>query len=727
MGCPFQNPRALFADLAMIRAIPGFPFSEHFQAHVVSRYDDIVEVLERPDVFSSKPTVPETPPFVKEVFAGKIPDGSTLLNWDNPDHDRLRRSVASFFVPRRLQRFEATIVHEANKLVDGFVSSGHCDLKANFALPLPLKIIATVAGLDSARWEWIGRSLALFGGHAALRTGTTEEQIQGILDLHEYIAELIQERKTDRRDDLISHIWNERDDKLVKMTDMDHLMMIPDLLLAGHETTTNFLCMSMSHLLANGMWREATQDDDTCKIALEELLRFESAITGMRRVATTDTFIAGQPIRAGAPLFVAYNSGSRDPTVFDEPDTIDLRRASKLQHIAFGKGIHACLGAPLARLLVRLEMRVLADRLPGLQLLTSYSNTEYIHVHEGRGLEELHVSWEPQQLQRDRQSPVISKNLTASAESEISLHIAEKKKVADNVVQFTLEAEKGKALPSWEPGAHISISIGDLGYRQYSLCHDAQEVDRWRIGILRDSGGLGGSQYLHEAIKEGDHIRVRGPRNHFQLQPSTRYLFVAGGIGITPITSMIKAAEKAQAQYKAIYLGTARSSMAYCDEFSKNPQGTIWAKDEKGPFDVQTLARENSQGLKIYCCGPERLITAVEAACTAFPLGTLNVEYFAAKDRSNLEDGPFQVELARSKRVLDVPKDQTLLQVLNANGAGILSTCSRGTCGTCEVSVLSGIPEHRDTVLTPSEKLEGKTMMPCVSRCATGLLSLDLW
>lgn len=511
------------------------------------------------------------------------------------------------------------------------------------------------------------------------------------------------------------------------MTDMDHLMMIPGLLLAGHETTTNFLCMSMSHLLANGLWERATHDNDACKAALEELLRYESAITGMRRVATVDTSIAGRSVKAGTPLFVAYNSGSHDPTVFAEPDKIDLDRTSKLQHLAFGKGIHACLGAPLARLLVRLEMRVLRDRLPGLQLVTPYSETEYDHVHEGRGLAELHVSWEPQQFQVDRCSQIISKQVITGTGSDFPLRLVEKKKVANDVLEFTLEAENGTTLPPWEPGAHIDISVGGLGYRQYSLCHDAQETNRWRIGVLLESSGLGGSQYLHAAISEGDHIKVRGPRNHFQLQSSTRYLFVAGGIGITPITSMIKAAEKTQAQYKVIYLGATRSSMAYCDELSKNPHTTIWAKDEKGRFDVQNLANENPQGLKIYCCGPERLITAVEEACAAFPIGTLNVEYFAAKDQSKLKNKPFKVELARSKRVLDVPEDQTLLQVLNANGASILSTCSKGTCGTCEVGVLSGVPEHRDTVLTPLEKLEGKTMMPCVSRCATGLLSLDLW
>ena len=405
-------------------------------------------MLERPDVFSSKPTVPETPPFVKKIFAGKVPDGSTLLNWDNPDHDRLRQSVASFFVPQRLEHFEAMIQHEANQLVDKFVARGHADLKAEFALPLPLKVIAAIAGLDPTRWDWIGRSLALFGGHAAMRTGTLEDQIQGILDLHEYIADLIRQRKTDRRDDLISHIWCQREGKVVDMTDMEHLMMIPGLLLAGHETTTNFLSMSMSHILANGLWERVSRDDDGRKTALEELRRFESAITGMRRVATVDTSIDGQPVKAGTPLFVAYNSGSRDPQVFTEPDNIDLDRRASLQHLAFGKGIHACLGAPLARVLLRVELRVLADRLPGLRLLTPYSDVKYDHIHEGRGVAELHISWDPQQPATHGKAQAVMEQPSSGATSDMSLRVAEKTKVADHVVQLTLEAESGQDLPS---------------------------------------------------------------------------------------------------------------------------------------------------------------------------------------------------------------------------------------------------------------------------------------
>jgi cytochrome P450/ferredoxin-NADP reductase len=724
---PFQNPRDLFSDFASLREQPGIQFSSHLDAYIVSRYNDIVDVLDRPDVFSSKPTIPDPPAFVRELFAGKVPDGSTLLNWDNPDHDRLRQSVASFFVPRRLERFAPMIAREAHLLIDGFATKGSVDLKAAFALPLPLRVIAAVAGLDPARWDWIGRSLALFGGHAAMRTGTFEEQIQGILDIHDYIAELIQARKSDRRDDLISHIWNQRDAKVVEMTDMEHLMMIPGLLLAGHETTTNFLSMSMSHLLSRGMWKDASRDDESIKEALEELLRYESAITGMRRVATADTSVGGCPVSAGTPLFVAYNSGSRDSTAFQEPDTLKMGRKTGTQHLAFGKGIHACLGAPLARILLREEMRALAIRLPDLHLTTPYDKIQYDRVHEGRGIESLEISWDTQSLPKAPQGSLSTKLPIVVETGDLSLRIVQATKLADSVLQLTLEATGHEALPKWSPGSHIDVKVGTLGYRQYSLCSNAGSPRQWRIAVLLEEHGSGGSQLIHQTLRSGDTVTARGPRNHFKMKTSLRYLFVAGGIGITPVTSMLDAAKKAGSDYRLIYLGRTRSSMAFSAELSEDPAVTIWPRDEKGLFDISRLAAEDPAGLKIYCCGPERLLKSVEEACTAFPAGTLNVERFAAQDQSAMVNSRFRVKMAKSGRVLDVPPERTLLDVLNANGASVLSTCSKGTCGTCEVPVVDGVPEHRDTVLTGVEKLEGKTMMPCVSRCVGGMLSLDLW
>ena len=383
--CPFSNPRELFADLADARRTKGLTFSETLNSYVVSRYDEIAEAVGRPEVYSSTATIPDPPPFILDIFKDRVPSRGTLLGIDNPDHDRLRASVSSFFVPRRLRRFEPMIRREAHAIIDTFVSRGEANLKSVFALPLPLKMISSIVGLDPERYLWIGQSLALFGGHPDLAHGTMEDKLQGILDLHDYVREVIEERRTSRRDDLISHVWEMRDTGQVEMTDFEMLSMFPGLILAGHETTTNLLSTGLSHLLHTGQYEAAQQSDEARARAIEELLRYESAITGMRRKVLTPTQLSGTDLKPGDEVFLAYASGSRDETHFDNSGQLDINRPIKDGHLGFGRGIHACLGAPLARLLLSIEFAVIAERLPGLQLAIPYEDIEYLPVGEGRG------------------------------------------------------------------------------------------------------------------------------------------------------------------------------------------------------------------------------------------------------------------------------------------------------------------------------------------------------
>ena len=167
----------------------------------------------------------------------------------------------------------------------------------------------------------------------------------------------MEQRRTDRRDDLISHIWDQRDAGVVEMTDFEMLSMFPGLMLAGHETSSNLLCMALSHLLPRpDLYAEVQRDDAGRAAALEELFRFESAITGMRRLVTEDTDLGGVRLKAGEQVFLAYAAASRDAERFDKPGRDRRERAWEVPHLGFGQGVHACLGAPLARLLLKVEL-----------------------------------------------------------------------------------------------------------------------------------------------------------------------------------------------------------------------------------------------------------------------------------------------------------------------------------------------------------------------------------
>jgi ferredoxin-NADP reductase len=307
---------------------------------------------------------------------------------------------------------------------------------------------------------------------------------------------------------------------------------------------------------------------------------------------------------------------------------------------------------------------------------------------------------------------------------EAELVVEGREFAADGVLALTLRHPLGEELPAWEPGAHVDVALGPDLERQYSLCGDPADRTVWRIAVLREPAGRGGSAHVHERMRQGDKVRVRGPRNHFALRPAPRYRFVAGGIGITPVLPMLAAAEAAGAEWTLLYGGRTRRSMAFTEELDRyGDRVTIAPQDETGLLDLASVLDDLPEGTLVYCCGPGPLLDAVEARC---PAGVLHVERFEAKVQETGQNTEFEVELARSGRTLTVPADVSVLDAVRDAGVEVLFSCTEGTCGTCETDVLEGDPDHRDSVLTDEEREAGETMLICVSRCRGKRLVLDL-
>ncbi|WP_340374673.1 PDR/VanB family oxidoreductase [Streptomyces sp. SS7] len=307
---------------------------------------------------------------------------------------------------------------------------------------------------------------------------------------------------------------------------------------------------------------------------------------------------------------------------------------------------------------------------------------------------------------------------------EAELVVERRESAADGVLALTLRHPLGAALPAWEPGAHVDLVLGPGLERQYSLCGDPADVMSWRVAVLREPAGRGGSAHVHEQLGQGDKVRVRGPRNHFALRPAPRYRFIAGGIGITPVLPMVAAAEAAGAEWTLLYGGRSRDSMAFTGELARyGDRVTVAPQDETGLLDLGSVLDGLPEGTLVYCCGPGPLLDAVEARC---PAGALHLERFQPKEQQAGEDTGFEVELARSGRTLTVAPGVSVLDTVRAAGVEVLYSCAEGTCGTCETDVLEGTPDHRDSVLSAEEREAGETMMICVSRCAGKRLVLDL-
>jgi ferredoxin-NADP reductase len=298
----------------------------------------------------------------------------------------------------------------------------------------------------------------------------------------------------------------------------------------------------------------------------------------------------------------------------------------------------------------------------------------------------------------------------------LRLLVASRETVAEGVVQLRLE---GRDLPHWEPGAHLDLVLPSGLVRQYSLCGDPADTSSYTVATRLIEDGRGGSREVHEQVTEGMELEVRGPRNRFPLVDAPSYVFVVGGIGITPVLPMLRALGDG-AQWRLLYGGRTRASMPFLEEIGKlgGDRVTVVAEDEDGLPDVDGLSADLPEGAAVYCCGPEALIAAVQER---FP--QVRLERFAPHTSAD-GNGSFEVELRRSGRTLTVPADSTVLAAVRAELPNTAYSCEQGFCGTCRQRVLEGEVEHRDELLTDAERAD--SMLICVSRSRSERLVLDL-
>jgi ferredoxin-NADP reductase len=309
-----------------------------------------------------------------------------------------------------------------------------------------------------------------------------------------------------------------------------------------------------------------------------------------------------------------------------------------------------------------------------------------------------------------------------------TLRVTSKDVQADGVLTLDLTAPSGGRLRDWTPGSHIDLVLPNGLTRQYSLCGDRWDAYTYRVGVLREPASRGGSSHVHDHLQVGDLVGVGGPRNNFPLVPSDRYLFVAGGIGITPILPMVRQAEMLGADWQLLYGGRQRSSIAFLDELERyGDRVLVRPQDEYGLLDLVGFLGEPREDVRIYACGPGPLLAAVERTCADWPPHALRTERFVADEvGAPARTAPFEIELARTGTTVTVTPDRTVLEALNEVGVEVLSSCRRGVCGTCETTVLAGRPDHRDALLDDDEREVNDCMYVCVSRSLDERLVLDL-
>lgn len=300
---------------------------------------------------------------------------------------------------------------------------------------------------------------------------------------------------------------------------------------------------------------------------------------------------------------------------------------------------------------------------------------------------------------------------------------------AEQVNLYELRPVSGEPVPDFTAGAHVDLHLPNGFVRQYSIANPESERHRYVLGVKREAEGRGGSRLIHDELRVGTILEVSAPRNNFRLVETAEHsVLIAGGIGITPIVSMVARLRSLGCSWELHHAVRRRSEAAFVDELSAGGGAVHLHVDEErgGVLDVARLVGAAPAEAHLYCCGPAAMLDAFKAATSSRPASSVHLEYFTADVPSPAVEGGFVVELARSKLQVTIPPGKTILEALRARGVTVPSSCEQGICGSCETRVLAGQPDHRDLLLSDEEKAANEFMMICCSGSKSSVLVLDL-
>jgi len=705
---------------------------------VVTRYDDIKAIFRDNMTFSPSIALEKITPTGPEANAVLESYGyamnRTLVNEDEPAHMPRRRVLMEPFTPEALKHHEPMVRRLTREYVDRFINDGRADLVDQMLWEVPLTVALHFLGvpeedMDLLRQYSIAHTVNTWGRPKPEEQVAVAHAVGNFWQLAGKILDKMRQ-DPDQPGWMQYGIRKQKDYPDVVTDSYLHSMMMAGIV-AAHETTANASANAVKLLLQHpDAWRDICEDPSLIPNAVEECLRHNGSVAAWRRLVTRDTSIAGTPIPAGSKLLIVSSSANHDERHFADADLFDIRRENASDQLTFGYGSHQCMGKNLARMEMQIFLEEFTRRLPHMRL--AEQTFTYVPNTSFRGPEHVWVEWDPSQ-NPERTQPEILSRRQAVRIGEPSTHAVTRPvvvervdPVAENIVMLTLASPDGKALPRWSPGAHIDVECGDTGMsRQYSLCSDPAETGRLQIAVLRETESRGGSAWVHEYAKPGTRLRIRGPRSHFRLDETTpRAVFIAGGIGITPISAMARRARDLGIDYELHYSGRSRHGMALLAQLQQlhGERLRVYVSEEGSRNDFAALLARPVAGTQVYACGPERMLEALKSACAQWPEDTLRVEHFhstlGSLDPS--KEQAFEAELKDSGLVVTVPADQTLLTALRAANIDVQSDCEEGLCGSCEVRVLAGDIDHRDVVLTRAEREGNGKMMSCCSRARSG-------
>lgn len=677
--------------------------------YALTRFKDVADAAQNWEVFTSA----QKTPIPDAVTPDRPPRAPAEV--DPPLHTAYRDLLNRFFTPDYIRRLEPVIRRTARDLIGRCVSLGETDAVASFTFFMPIRVQCVFLGISVEDAELIKTTINRIIDAAAVGDSVTHKAAND--QIYAYIYGVIEARKKTPYDpnDIISAMLHEEVDGC-RLTDDDISGTVRLFLQAGHGTTTNMLGSIIRHLAETPVDQDRLRDEPKLiPQAIEEMIRVWTPVRLVGRRTTSDIEVEGRMIPKGSKVALMVGAANRDGRKFEKPDQIDFDRKPN-PHIGFGLGPHRCVGASLAREQLRIAVEELLSLTSGLELSGTPKFSTWSHLGPSR----LPVRFLPR-------SPDTAVTVIRAGHKELAMTVAEIRDIAEHIKEIELSAEGSAALPDWTAGAHIDLVLpGDI-IRSYSLVGSPSDQGSWRIAVLRETNGRGGSAMIHR-LQQGDHVRVRWPRNNFHMEPAEGYHFFASGIGITPILPMIEAAQATGRPWRLDYVGRTPAQLAYLDRIEGLGTAQVHFTGAEGRPDLDALIATTGAESAIYACGSQSFLLGVEAAAERVDRD-FHTEWFAPKPGARqAAEGAFEaftVHLQRSNIDVMVQPGQSIIDACAEAGVTIPAACFEGTCGSCLSKVLDGTPDHRDSFLSAKERKANTLMASCVSRSMTDRLVLD--
>ncbi|MFB8243311.1 cytochrome P450 [Kitasatospora purpeofusca] len=688
-------------------------------AHLVTRWEDVQRICRDADTFSA--AVHDSP------LSRTI--GPNLLHSDGAYHDRLRAPLTDGLRPTVIRRTMESAVRDTVRSLLGALRPGdEVDLVDGFARTLAVRVLQRVTGLPGMPvpvfTEWVD-AIAAGSANYERDPGKQRRADAASAAVDDTLRATL--RRGPAADTLLAALT-------ARGAGFDEIAATTKLLIIGgmQEPRDLFGHALIAYLTDPAVRLEVDRDRTAIVRLVEEALRLGSPVGTVTRRVTRPTRVAGRTLPEGALVLAVLASANRDPRRWDEPDEFRLWREHN-QHLSFSAGVHACVGAALARTQVRIALEELLTAHPGVLLLEE----PVIRGWEFRGPVGLKVglgrtSRRPAPVTRTDDRPTVAGPTVTGPAPVVPLRVLDVRRAGGDAAVVIVGHAEGDELPPWTPGAHVDLTFdhaGEVFRRSYSLCGDPADRHTWRFGVRRAARSRGGSAFLVGTLGIGDRLEATPPRNTFPLTPAPGHLLVAGGIGITPLLPKARALAASGTPWRLLYIGRDRASMPFLDEVEAlGPACETWTTADRGRPDLAARLRSVPDGGQVHACGPAGMLDELAVLTAGHPALTLRVERFGAPTGPGAPaDGrEFRVRLARTGKEITVGADRTLLHALEDAGILVPSTCREGICGSCETAVLAGAVDHRDHLLSAEEKQRGDVMLVCVSRGRGPRLTLDL-